>query len=198
MLGLKLIHVSKRDHCKFPCISQLWIGRYPIKQQTITWTSDHQALSQWCHIISPGCNVLEVTGIISNTNQPISFTSLTVEIRQLQLISSHWITVDVHWWVHVIMMAVDVLVPNRHQGICNHHDDSTMTIHRNIYIYIYIYIYGSYRFLLYINNHITHPRYWITMAWNIGIIMQQLNKLSSREVGNLFVFTIGEFVLSQW
>ena len=38
--------------------------------------------------------------------------------------------------MYVIMIVADALVPNRHQGISNHHDDLTvaMVSHDNIHI----------------------------------------------------------------
>ena len=41
-------------------------------------------------------------------------------------LSLHWGTPDMRRPVWVIMIAADALAPNRHQRICNYHDESTV------------------------------------------------------------------------
>ena len=52
---------------------------------------------------------------------------------------------DMLWSCYVIMVVADVLVPNRHQAISNHHADSTVTIVS--YITIQMWHYQGWRVL---------------------------------------------------
>ena len=99
---------------------------------------------------------------------------------------------DIHWLAFVIILVVDTLVPNRHQGITNHHADLTVTPVEQDHIGGLVQdCSNSIGNTLELLQPFTKP----SILHNMDIILQPVNKQFSRQIRG---FSTHQFLSYQW